>query len=176
VNEANSTPHASDRKVRYLKLIAVYKILQGLLLFVVGGSLLFLNSRTRWLDGIAEWAGDELALLHSRPTHFLLTQLQQVVAGGRLRVTGLFSLFYAAVLCTEGIGVYLQRRWAEKLMVFATAALIPFEIHHLWRQPGAAAALILAANCFIVGFLYLVLQRDKGEKPAATEPEVAASR
>jgi hypothetical protein len=171
----DSSPHSSKRSVRYLKIIAVFKILQGALLLIVGGSLIFLNSRTRWLDGIAEWASDELALVHSRPTHFLLGQLQQVVAGGRLRVTGFFSLFYAAILCTEGIGVYLQKRWAEKLMVFATGALIPFEIHHLWRQPGAVAAIILAANCFIVGFLYFVL-REKGGKPESAEIEVAAVR
>ncbi len=176
MKEPASPRRPSERNVRYLKIIAVFKILQGVLLFGVGVSLIFLNSRTRWLDGIAEWAGDELALLHSRPTHFLLTQLQQVIAGGRLRVTGLFSLFYAVILCTEGTGVYLQQRWAEKLMVFATGALIPFEIHHLWRQPGAAAAIILAANCFIVGFLYLVLRRDKGEKPVVGAPEAAAIR
>ncbi len=165
-----------DRRARYLKIIAIFKILKGVLLLSVGISLLFLNSRTRWLDAIGDWAGDELALVHSRPALYLLNRLQDVVAGGQLRVSGLVSLFYAVVLLTEGTGVYLQQRWAEFLMVFATAALIPFEIRHLWHKPSAIAALILAANCFIVWFLYRVLRREKIEQPPPAEREVAAIR
>ncbi len=165
-----------ERRVRYLKIIAVFKILKGVLLLSVGISLLFLNSRTNWLDAISDWAGDELALVHSRPALYLLNQLQHAVAGGQLRVTGLVSLFYAAVLFTEGTGVYLQQRWAEFLMIFATAALIPFEVHHLWHRPSTIAALVLAANCAIVWFLYFVLRREKHEPPAIAEREVAALR
>ena len=35
------------------------------------------------------------------------------MTGGLLQLTGLIALFSAAVLFTEGIGVYLQKRWAE---------------------------------------------------------------
>jgi uncharacterized membrane protein (DUF2068 family) len=163
-----------QRRVRYLKIIAIFKLLKGALLLSVGISLLFLNSRTRWLDAITDWAGDELALVHSRPALYLLSKLQDVVAGGQLRVTGLISLFYAAVLFTEGTGVYLQQRWAELLMVFATATLIPFEMRHVWHSPSAVAILILAANCFIVWFLYRVLRREKREERAAPAADEGA--
>ncbi len=164
-----------QRRIRYLKIIAVFKILKGVLLLSVGISLLFLNSRTRWLDAIGDWADDELLLVHSRPALYLLGKLQDVVAGGQLRVSGLVALFYAAVLFTEGIGVYLQQRWAELLMVFATAALIPFEVHHLCYRPGAVAALVLAVNCFIVWFLYRVLRRERLEGPATRPREESAA-
>ena len=72
-------------------------------------------------------------MVHSRTVLYLLNKLQNVVAGGLLQVTGLVALFYAVVLCTEGIGVYLQKRWAELLMVVATATLIPFEMRHVWH-------------------------------------------
>ncbi len=165
-----------DRRARYLKIIAIFKILKGVLLFSFGISLLFLNTKTAWLDAIGDWAGDELALVHSGPALYLLNQLQDVVAGGQLRFTGLVSLFYAAVLFTEGTGVYLQQRWAEFLMVFATAALIPFEIHHLWHRPTAIAGIVLAANCFIVWFLYRVLRREKKAPPATAQRAVAEVR
>jgi uncharacterized membrane protein (DUF2068 family) len=165
-----------ERRVRYLKVIAVFKFLQGVLLLSAGISLLFLNSRTHWLDAIGDWAGEELALVHSRPATYLLNQLQSVVAGGQLRATGLVALFYATVLFTEGIGVYLQKRWAEWFMVCATGALIPFEIRHLWHRPSMVAAFILAANCFIVWFLYRVLRREKRERPSAAEAEMAEVR
>jgi uncharacterized membrane protein (DUF2068 family) len=165
-----------QRRVRYLKIIALFKILKGALLLTFGISLLFLNSRTGWLGAIGDWAGDELALVHSRPALYLLSKLQDVVAGGQLRVTGLVSLFYAAVLFTEGIGVYLQQHWAEMLMVFATGAMIPFEALHLWHRPGAVAAIIVALNCFIVWFLYRVLRREKREATVPPAGEIVEVR
>src|SRR5438270_12548433 len=116
------------RRHRYLKVIALFKIFKGILLFLLGFSLLFLNSRPAWLDQISDWADDQLLLHHSRAVTFLLNKLQEMLAGGALRATGILSLFYCGVLFTEGIGVYLQQRWAEFLMIFATGALIPLEI------------------------------------------------
>src|ERR1700730_13530447 len=162
-----------ENRVRYLKLIAVFKILKGLFLLSLGVSLIFLNSRTRWMDAISDWADDELLVVHSKTLHYLLNQLQTALAGGHLRATGLLALFYSAVLFTEGIGVYLQRRWAELLMIFATSALIPFEIHHLWFRPSLGALVVLAVNCFIVWFLYLVLRRKPNHASARVEREVA---
>jgi uncharacterized membrane protein (DUF2068 family) len=157
------------RRHRYLKLIALFKIGKGVLLLLLGVSLLFLNARTRWMDAISDWTADEILLEHSRGVTFLLHKLQAVLAGGALRATGFLALFYTAVLLTEGIGVYMEQRWAELLMIFATAGLIPIEIRHVWHRPGLVGGLILLANCFIVWFLYRVLKRDK-IKPRVAQP------
>src|SRR5437867_10374656 len=157
------------RRVRYLKLIALFKIAKGALLLLLGVSLLFLNARTRWMDALSNWTADEILLEHSKAVAYLLHRLQAVLADGTLRATGLLALFYSVVLFTEGIGVYLEQRWAELLMIFATAGLIPIEVRHLWHRPGLVSALILLANCFIVWFLYLVLKRDKA-KPHVEQP------
>ena len=149
------------RRHHYLKLIALFKIGKGALLLLVGLSLLFLNARTRWMDALSNWTADEILLEHSKPIDFLLHKLQTVLADGALRATGFLALFYSTVLFTEGIGVYMQQRWAELLMIFATAALIPIEVRHLLHHPGLVGAFILVANCFIVWFLYRVLKRDK---------------
>src|SRR5262245_18017284 len=161
------------RRVRYLKLIALFKIGKGTLLLLLGISLLFLNARTLWMDALSNWTADEILLEHSRAVVYLLNKLQAVLAGGALRATGLLALFYSAVLFTEGIGVYMQQRWAELLMIFATAGLIPIEIRHLWHRPGLVGALFLLANCFIVWFLYRVLKRDKPETHVAQPHELA---
>src|SRR5213592_5024985 len=155
------------RRHRYLKLIALFKIGKGVLLLLLGVSLLFLNARTRWMDALSNWTADEILLEHSRGVTWLLHKLQAVLANGAVRATGFLALFYAAVLFTEGIGVYMQQRWAELLMIFATAALIPLEVRHLWHRPGLVGVLILLANCFIVWFLYRVLKRDKAKAHAA---------
>src|SRR3982074_1827202 len=97
------------RRVRYLKLIALFKIGKGVLLFLLGFSLLFLNSRTVWLDRVSDWADEELLLAHSKAITFLLNKLQYMLSAGHLRATGFLALFYCGVLFTEGIGVYLQQ-------------------------------------------------------------------
>jgi uncharacterized membrane protein (DUF2068 family) len=113
------------RRARYLKIIALFKIGKGLLLLALGISLLFLNGRDTWMDKISDWADAEILLGHSKTVTFLLNKLQDVLAGGQLRATAFLALFYCGVLFTEGTGVYLQKRWAELLMIFATASLIP---------------------------------------------------
>ena len=163
------------RRVRYLKLIALFKIAKGALLLLLGVSLLFLNARTRWMDALSDWTADEILLEHSKGVAYLLQKLQAVLAGGALRATGLLALFYSAVLFTEGIGVYMQQRWAELLMISATAGLIPIEVRHLWHRPGLVGALILLANCFIVWFLYRVLKRDKTKPHTAPRRELVES-
>jgi uncharacterized membrane protein (DUF2068 family) len=165
------------RRVRYLKLIALFKIGKGVLLLLLGVSLLFLNARHGWMDALSDWTDEEILLGHSKAVHFLLSKLQDVLAGGgALRATGFLALFYCAVLFTEGIGVYFQQRWAELLMIVATATLIPVEVRHLWHRPDAAALLILLANCFIVWFLYRVLKRDKAETRAEPRKEFVETR
>src|SRR5438552_4045433 len=108
-------------------------------------------------------------------------KLQDILAGGALRATGILALFYCGVLFTEGIGVYMQKRWAEFLMIFATGALIPLEMRHVWHRlifhrAIFAPILLLLANCFIVWFLYLVLRRDKLEKQTAPKRELIETR
>src|ERR1700746_3117405 len=165
------------RRHRYLKVIAVFKIFKGFLLFVLGFSILFLNSRPAWLDQISDWTEDQLLLHHTRAVVFLLNKFQEILAGGgALRATGLLALFYCAVLLTEGIGVYMEKRWAEFLMIFATGALIPLEVRHVWHRlmthgDVVIPVVLLLANCFIVWFLYLVLRRDK--RPPSVKPEPA---
>jgi uncharacterized membrane protein (DUF2068 family) len=158
---------------RYLKLIALFKIGKGVLLLLLGVSLLFLNARTRWMDALSDWTADEILLEHSRAVAYLLDRLQAVLAGGALHAAGLLALFYTAVLFTEGIGVYMQQRWAEFLMIYATAAFIPLEVRHTWHHPSLGAVLILAINCFIVWFLYFVLRRKPAAAPAQAERELA---
>ena len=164
------------RRVRYLKLIALFKIGKGVLLLLLGVSLVFLNARTRWMDALSNWTADEILLEHSKAIHYLLNKLQAVLQGGVLRATGFLALSYAAVLFTEGIGVYMQQRWAELLMIFATGALIPIEVRHIWHRPGLVGVLILLANCFIVWFLYRVLKREKPNAQVSQPRQLVGTR
>ncbi len=163
-------------RVRYLKLIALFKIAKGVLLLCFGLSVLLLNSRPAWVDALSDWIDDESLVVHGKAAHFILTRLQQVLAGGALHAAAVIALFYSAVLFTEGIGVYLQQRWAEFVMIIATAALVPLEVRHLYHQPSIGAVVVLLVNCFIVWFLYRVLRREPVPAPEAARPVVLETR
>jgi len=156
-------------RVRYLKLIALFKISKGVLLLMLGVSVLFLDARTRWMNAVLRWIANEILLQHSRLVAYLLHELETALAGGRLRAVGLLALLYAALFFTEGVGVYMRQRWAAWLMLVECAVLIPIELHHLWDRPGFVGALILLANCFILWFLYIVLKRDRANIQVAAE-------
>ena len=163
-------------RVRYLKLIALFKIGKGVLLLCFGLSVLLLNSKPAWVDAVSDWIDDEALVVHGKAAHFVLTRLQEVLAGGALQAAAVIALFYSAVLFTEGIGVYLQKRWAEFLMIIATAALIPLEVRHLYHRPSTSAVVILLVNCFIVWFLYRVLRREPAQVVSSASPVVVETQ
>jgi uncharacterized membrane protein (DUF2068 family) len=165
-----------QRSVRYLKLIALFKIAKGVLLGAGAFSILFLNSRQAWLDKISDWIDAEVLLGHSRVITFLLNRLQDILADGKLHAAGWLMLLYSALLLTEGVGVYLQQRWAEFLMIIATGAFIPLEMRHLWHHPSAGAAVLVLANSFIVWFLYRILKRDRHQPPVVSPPDLVETR
>lgn len=68
---------------------------------------------------------------------------------------------YALLYATEGVGLWLQKRWAEYLTIVATASLIPFEIWELTRGLSFLKAAALAINIAIVMYLYYVLKTDR---------------
>jgi uncharacterized membrane protein (DUF2068 family) len=157
------------RSVRYLKLIALFKIVKGVLLLVLGVSLLSPDTWGGWINALLKWIANEILLQHSKVVSYLLRNLQAVLSGGARHATAFLSLFYAALFFTEGIGVYLQQRWAALLMIFECAAFIPIELRHLWYRPGLVGALILLANCLIVWFLYVLLKRDSRNTQVAAD-------
>ena len=85
------------RRVRYLRLIAIFKITKGVLLLVLGVSLLFLNARTGWLDGLSNWIADEILLKHSKPYRLFAPQ----TTGGNRRRHFASHGASGAVLCGD---------------------------------------------------------------------------
>ena len=152
-----STP--ATRQHILLKLIAAEKIAKGLLLLGVGFGLVFLERREEWFQDVIAWVNDELLLPHGNVILFLLQKIEAFLLGTRLKAIGMLALVYSAVLLTEGIGVWLEKRWAEWLMVIATASLVPLEAYHLVHRPSLVKLALIAVNVAIVIYLILVLRR-----------------
>jgi len=71
------------------------------------------------------------------------------------------TLGYTGLVVTEGIGLWLRRRWGEWLCLVATAALVPFEVWKLMHARDGHRALVagvLAVNILIVIYLWRQLR------------------
>ena len=80
------------------------------------------------------------------------------------------TLAYAAVFAIEGIGLWMQKPWAEWLTVIITASLIPLEVWELVHRPSFGIAAVLVANSAIVAYLvwHVVRSRAKHQKSRRT--------
>jgi uncharacterized membrane protein (DUF2068 family) len=76
-------------------------------------------------------------------------------------------LLDATSTAVEGIGLHYRQRWAAWLVVVATGALVPFEIHGLIRHPTPLRVVVLAVNLAIVGYLAWRVLWSERPTPAA---------
>ena len=137
-----------------LAAIAVFKIIKGLLLLLVGVGLLKLMHAE-----IATVFSLLIEALHlnadSRIIHSLVLKVDALQPHSVL-VAGLVSLGYAGLLLLEGVGLWLERSWAAYLTVLSTSLLLPFELYEVIEQVSMARISVLLLNLVIV--LYLVRQ------------------
>jgi uncharacterized membrane protein (DUF2068 family) len=61
---------------------------------------------------------------------------------------------YAVLMGTEGIALYLRKRWARWFTIGATSSLLPIEIYEIFRAPHLMRTLVLIANVAIVVYLW----------------------
>lgn len=148
--------HASRHQTG-MAAIAVFKLVKGALLLLVGLGLLELMHAE-----IATLFSLLLEALHvnadTRWVHALVLKVDALQPHSVL-MAGLVSLGYAALLLAEGIGLWLEVSWAAYLTVASTSALVPFEIYELVERVSFARISLLVVNLAIV--LYLVRQLRK---------------
>jgi uncharacterized membrane protein (DUF2068 family) len=159
-------------KRSYLRAIALWKLAKGVLLIFFGASLLFLDIREPWYVAVVGWIDDALLTPRKGVLYWLLQKILAFLVSDHLRTTGIIALIYAAVLCVEGVGVYLEQRWAEWLMVIATGSLIPLEIYHLVEKFTWVRLAIIIVNVAVVWYLWLTL---RASAHAHTQEEATAA-
>jgi uncharacterized membrane protein (DUF2068 family) len=152
---------APASRFNVLRTIALYKLLKVLLLLAV------VYGEVRLSD--ASLAAKLLTWASARPLgleHRAVTGLLEWFSGlsaSRLHALRIVTFAYAAVFAIEGIGLWMQKRWAEWLTTIITASLIPLEIWELIFRPAIGKAAVLVANTAIV--IYLVWHvRSRGKR------------
>jgi uncharacterized membrane protein (DUF2068 family) len=79
--------------------------------------------------------------------------LLNVATPTRIRELGIAAMLYGLLFATEGIGLWMQKRWAEYLTIIATGSLIPLEVYELIRRVTVPRGLALVANVAAVVYL-----------------------
>ena len=145
-----------------LILIGVFKLLKGLLLLAVGiGALKLLHKDIA--EVVTRWAEAVRVDPDNQYIHGILTKVFSVTPK-QLKELSAGTLIYAGLLLTEGIGLLLQKHWAEYFTVITTAGLIPLEIFELFKHFTAMKVAILIINILIVWYLVRRLRTHVGKR------------
>jgi uncharacterized membrane protein (DUF2068 family) len=145
------------RSRRVLRLIALERIVRGLLLLAAG--IYLVSHAGSDLGKTADRIMRAVELDPRRPfLHRIVAYLHHLHAS-EVRLVGLGALGYGVLELVEGTGLWLDQLWAEYLTVIATSLLIPVEIYELVRNPTVWKAGGLAINVLIIVYLARVLRR-----------------
>jgi len=146
-------PLVSNKKKRnrWLELIAAYKLLQAALLISVGvGALKLLHKDVAdLLTNLADkWSIDA----EGRLVHFLLNKAA-LVDDHMLRRISTFLFCYAALGLIEGVGLMLEKVWAEYFTAIITASFLPLEIFELTHRVTSFRVGLFVVNLAVLAYL-----------------------
>ena len=157
----NPTQRKKRRKSpRGLRIIAAVKLFKGVLLLGIGlGLFALVNSD---LDDIAQKLTDRLNI--DPENHYARVFLENVanIQPHTLRHFGMWSLIYSTILLTEGIGLWLNLRWAKYLVIVSTGAFVPEEIYLCLHKFNWFKLGVLVLNvAILIYIILLVVRREK---------------
>jgi uncharacterized membrane protein (DUF2068 family) len=152
----NQTP---KERTWTIHILAIVKLVKGLLLLIVGIKLLTLINKdaAEVFEAFITRHGIDSG---NRIVQTIAEKLEGV-GKTQLIMFSLGSFCYSGLQLTEGIGLWMQKRWAEYLTVIATSLLIPVEIYELYEKFTWVRVVVFAVNIFIVWYLATRLKDEK---------------
>jgi uncharacterized membrane protein (DUF2068 family) len=142
-----------------LRLIAAFRLLKAALLIAAGfGVLRLLHGDVA--DRLRRWA-DALPFAYIHRALMKLTRLPPE----RYQLLAVAAFAYAALFIVEGVGLWMEKRWAEWLTLIATASFIPFEIYEIVKKATAVRVVVLALNVAIGVYLAIRLKTKGARDP-----------
>jgi len=142
---------------RGLRLIAAFKLLKGLALVALGiGALKLLHKDVAAV--IEHWISIFRVDPHNHFIDLLLAKLS-ILDDRRLKEFSVGTFVYSAIFFTEGIGLALEKRWAEYFTIITTSSLLPLEVYELAKRTSVGRGIALLVNLAVVVYLIFVLRR-----------------
>ncbi|HEY4970135.1 MAG TPA: DUF2127 domain-containing protein [Steroidobacteraceae bacterium] len=148
-------------RINVLRTIAVYKLIKVLLLLALAYGEVRLSDASL-IHKLVTWASARPLGLEHKVVSWMLEWFIGLSAS-RIHALRIVTLAYAAVFATEGIGLWMEKRWAEWLTTIITASLIPLEVWELFNKPNFGKAAVLVANAAIVAYLVWHVRRSRAQ-------------
>nr|ADC35846.1 hypothetical protein [uncultured bacterium 89] len=153
-------PLSRDSKnPKTLLLIALFKLLKGVLLVVVGIGALRLLHRDL-AETVMHWVNVLRVDPDNRIIHRLLTRVVSI-SPAQLKATSVGTFIYAGLLLTEGTGLLLRKRWAEYFTIITTGGLIPLELYEISKHATMAKFAVLIVNLAILAYLVMHVRKTR---------------
>jgi uncharacterized membrane protein (DUF2068 family) len=148
--------HGRDRG---LLLIGLFKLGKCLLFFCLGfGAIHLLHKDLE--DEVMRLATALKFDPESRVVSLVLDKVD-LIDTHRLREISLATFAYSALALTEGVGLLMEKVWAEYLTLILTVSFLPWELYELARRPSWFRLSLLLINLAVLAYLLWLLRRKK---------------
>jgi uncharacterized membrane protein (DUF2068 family) len=156
------------RRDRGLVTIAAYKLFIALVFVAVGVGALHLVGRDVG-DVLSSLVSDLRFNPEGRFVNFILDKAS-LLDDPALRRIGFGAFCYSAVSIVEGVGLYLEKVWAEYLTLAITASFLPIEIRELMHRFTWMRVGIFVINLVVLIYLVVIVveRQQKNRTPAST--------
>jgi uncharacterized membrane protein (DUF2068 family) len=150
---------AGGQRDRGLLLIGLFKLAKAIFFFGIGvGALHLLHKDLE--DEVMRLA---LRFKFDPESRFVALLLDKVdlIDAHRLRQISVATFGYSALALTEGVGLLLEKVWAEYLTLILTVSFLPWELYELARRPDWFRLSLLLINLAVLWYLVWLLRRKK---------------
>lgn len=163
--EMQGDPRAGGHKHhdRGLLLIGLFKLGKSILFFCIGiGAIHMLHKD---LGEVVMRVA--MALKFDPESRFVALVLNKVdlIDVHKLKLIGLGTFAYSMVALTEGVGLMLEKVWAEYLTLILTISFLPWELYELVRRPNWFRLSLLLINLAVLAYLVWLLRQKRLATP-----------
>jgi uncharacterized membrane protein (DUF2068 family) len=144
---------------RGLLAIGVFKLAKAIFFFAIGvGAIHLLHKDLQ--DEVLRLAVKLRFDPESKFVSLLLNKVDLIDAH-RLRQISVATFGYSALALTEGVGLLLEKVWAEYLTLILTISFLPWELYELARKPDWFRLSLLLINLAVLWYLVWLLRRKR---------------
>ncbi len=156
----SASPEPSRPKPpKMLRIIAAIKLVKGVMLAGVALGLFTIVHRD--LDQLAQRLIDLIRISPENHYAKLLLEKAGLIQPHSIMTAGIASAFYAAILLSEGIGLWIGASWAEYVVVVTTGFFVPEEILSMVHGPSLTKSIVIAVNAAILGYVIAIVWRKR---------------
>ncbi|UWZ84161.1 DUF2127 domain-containing protein [Occallatibacter riparius] len=145
-----------------IRTVAIFKLLKAAILVATGIGILKLMHK-----GVASTLQQWIAMIHLDPGgRFVSRAIEKATSlpHDKIRDLGIVSFIYAGLFFTEGIGLWMLKRWAEWFTILITGSLVPIEAYEIAQRPTGLRIIILVINMAVLAYLLWHIKTERSDR------------